>query len=58
VADDLAAGRLHAVPVAGLTLTRELFAVWGRARALPIAARLFLDLLPAALPARRHKRRL
>ncbi len=57
VADDLAGGRLHAVPVAGLTLERELFAVWGRGRALPIAARLFLDLLPAGLPARTHKRR-
>jgi DNA-binding transcriptional LysR family regulator len=57
VADDLAAGRLHAVPVAGLSLERELFAVWGRGRALPIAARLFLDLLPAAVPARPHKRR-
>jgi DNA-binding transcriptional LysR family regulator len=57
VADDLAAGRLHVVPVLGLTLSRELFAVWGRGRALPIAARLFLDLLPKALPARRHKRR-
>jgi LysR family transcriptional regulator, low CO2-responsive transcriptional regulator len=51
VADDLAAGRLHAVPVAGLTLARELFAVWGRGRALPIAARLFLDLLPTPGPA-------
>jgi DNA-binding transcriptional LysR family regulator len=58
VADDLAAGRLHAVPVAGLTLTRELFAVWGRSRALPIAARLFLDLLPNGLTARPHKQRL
>ncbi len=55
VADDLAAGRLHAVPVAGLTIEREMFAVWGCGRALPITARLFLDLLPAALPARAHK---
>jgi DNA-binding transcriptional LysR family regulator len=55
VADDLAAARLYSVPVAGLTLTRELYAVWGRSRALPIAARLFLDLLPDALPARAHK---
>jgi DNA-binding transcriptional LysR family regulator len=58
VAADLAAGRLYVVPVAELTLARELFAVWGRGRALPIAARLFLDLLPTALPAQGHKRRL
>jgi LysR family transcriptional regulator, low CO2-responsive transcriptional regulator len=56
VADDLVAGRLHAVSIAGLSLTREFFAVRGRGRALPIAARLFLDLLPTAVPARGHKR--
>ncbi len=50
VAGEIAAGRLHTVQVAGLSLAREMFAVWGRRRALPIAARLFLDLLPAGTP--------
>jgi DNA-binding transcriptional LysR family regulator len=39
-------GKLHAVQVEGLSLEREMFAVWSRRRVLPIAARLFLDLLP------------
>jgi len=51
VAEEVAAGRLHALPVAGLPLAREMFAVWDRRRALPIAARLFLDLLPGPAPA-------
>jgi DNA-binding transcriptional LysR family regulator len=43
--------RLHAVQVVGLPLAREMYAVWDRRRALPIAARLFLDQLPALVPA-------
>jgi DNA-binding transcriptional LysR family regulator len=39
------AGRLHAVAVTGLALSREMFVVWDRRRVLPIPARLFLDLL-------------
>jgi DNA-binding transcriptional LysR family regulator len=50
VSEELAAGKLHAVAVAGLSLERELFAVWSRRRALPIAARLFLDLFPTTAP--------
>ena len=45
VEKELAARRLHAVKVKGLPLLREMFAVWDRRRALPIPARLFLDLL-------------
>jgi DNA-binding transcriptional LysR family regulator len=40
------AGRLHALPVTGLDLRREMFVVWDRRRVLPIPARQFLDLLP------------
>jgi DNA-binding transcriptional LysR family regulator len=46
VQKELHEGRLHAVQITGLSLAREMFAVWDRRRALPIAARLFLDLLP------------
>ncbi len=53
VAAELAAGRLFAVRVAGLTLERELFAVWRQGAALPITARLFLDLLSSTTPVRR-----
>ena len=45
VAREIQSGRLHAVAVAGLPLAREMFVVWDRRRALPIPARLFLDLL-------------
>ena len=45
VEQELRAGRLHALRVAGLPLTREMFAVWDRRRVLPIPAKLFLDLL-------------
>ena len=38
-------GPLHALRVTGLRLDRQMFAVWDRRRALPISARLFLDLL-------------
>lgn len=44
-------GELHALTVVGLPLVREMFVVWDRRRALPIPARLFLDLLePCAGP--------
>ena len=43
---EVEAGRLHTLQVGGLTLAREMYAVWDRRRPLPIAARLFLDLLP------------
>jgi DNA-binding transcriptional LysR family regulator len=45
---ELQAEQLHALPVAGLPLQREMFVVWDRRRALPIPARLFLDLLETA----------
>ncbi len=45
VAADVAAGRLHALAVAGLRLERPMYVVRDRRRALPIAAQLFLDLL-------------
>jgi len=45
VEKELEVGRLHAVQVQGLPLLRKMFVVWDRRRALPIAARLFLDLL-------------
>ncbi|MGL4553983.1 MAG: LysR substrate-binding domain-containing protein [Gemmataceae bacterium] len=45
VADDVEARRLVALPVTGLNLTREFFAVHDRRRALPLPARLFLELL-------------
>jgi DNA-binding transcriptional LysR family regulator len=44
---ELQARQLHALQVEGLTLTRDMFVVWDRRRALPIPARLFLDLLEA-----------
>jgi LysR family transcriptional regulator, low CO2-responsive transcriptional regulator len=40
------AGKFHALQVAGMPLTRQMYAVWDRRRILPIPARLFLDLLP------------
>jgi DNA-binding transcriptional LysR family regulator len=45
VQKEVRAGQLAALPVEGLPLEREMFAVWDRRRALPIPARLFLDLL-------------
>ena len=38
-------GELRALAVAGLPLSREMYVVWDRRRALPTPARLFLDLL-------------
>ncbi len=46
VRSEVEAGKLHTLQVNGLALTRQFYAVWDRRRALPIAARLFLDLLP------------
>jgi DNA-binding transcriptional LysR family regulator len=54
VAREVQAGELCALPVAGLPLEREMFVAWDRRRAVPIPARLFLDLLepcPGATPA-------
>jgi DNA-binding transcriptional LysR family regulator len=48
VEKELHAGRLHALPVTGLSLVRDMLAVWDRRRALPIPARLFLELLEAS----------
>jgi DNA-binding transcriptional LysR family regulator len=49
-------GALHALRVTGLRLERQMFAVWDKRRALPIPARLFLDLLePCKGTARGHK---
>lgn len=45
VEHELESGRLHAVQIRGLALEREIFVVHDRRRALPIPARLFLDLL-------------
>jgi DNA-binding transcriptional LysR family regulator len=45
VQKEVQAGQLHALQVTGLPLQRKMFAVWDRRRALPIPARLFLDLL-------------
>jgi DNA-binding transcriptional LysR family regulator len=45
VQQDILAGKLHGVQVTGLPLVRDMFVVWDRRRALPIPARLFLDLL-------------
>jgi len=45
---EIQAGQLHGLRVAGLALEREMFATWDNRRALPIPARLFLDLLGPA----------
>jgi DNA-binding transcriptional LysR family regulator len=45
VQKELQSGKLHALEVLGLDLTRNIFVIWDRRRALPIPARLFLDLL-------------
>jgi DNA-binding transcriptional LysR family regulator len=45
IGPEVEAGTLHALQVTGLPLIRQMFAVWDRRRALPIPARLFLDLL-------------
>src|SRR5262249_12222516 len=45
VQEEVRAGKLHALRVAGLPLVRDMFVVWDRRRVLPIPAQLFLDLL-------------
>jgi DNA-binding transcriptional LysR family regulator len=45
VKQELASGALVAVPVEGANLTREFFVLFDRRRALPLAARLFMELL-------------
>jgi DNA-binding transcriptional LysR family regulator len=54
VGREVQAGKLHVLEVAGLVLRREMFAVWDRRRALPIPARLFLDLLEPCQGAGQH----
>jgi DNA-binding transcriptional LysR family regulator len=56
VRKELRTKKLHALQVTGLPLLREMFVVWDRRRALPIAARLFLDLLEPCR-GRSHSRR-
>lgn len=48
VEKEVAAGRLRALPVGGLTLERDMFVAWDRRRALPTAAQLFLAQLHPA----------
>jgi len=50
---ELQSGKLHGLQVAGLPLVRDMFVVWDRRRALPIPARLFLDLLEPCPGAKR-----
>ena len=49
VATEVQSGRLKALRVAGLPLTRGLFVVRDRRRAVPTAARLLLDLCPPTI---------
>lgn len=51
VAEDVRAGRLHALGVQGVDLGRDLYAVHDQRRPLTIPARLFLDLLTGDKPA-------
>jgi LysR family transcriptional regulator, low CO2-responsive transcriptional regulator len=45
VQKEVDAGQLHALPITDFPLEREMFVVWDTRRALPLPARLFLDLL-------------
>ncbi len=45
VENEVQAGRLRTLTIRGLSLQREMFAVWDHRRVLSIPARLFLDLL-------------
>lgn len=47
VRQEIETKQLHAVRISDLKLTREMFVVWNPKRALPIPARLFLDLSTA-----------
>jgi DNA-binding transcriptional LysR family regulator len=48
VRQEVEAGKLHTLHITGLPLVREMFVVWDRRRAVPIPARLFLDLLESS----------
>ena len=41
-------GRLHALPIHGLRLERDMYVIWDKRRALTIPARLFVDLLESS----------
>ncbi|MFQ3648993.1 MAG: LysR substrate-binding domain-containing protein [Gemmataceae bacterium] len=45
VKNELASGALVEIPIDGINLTREFFVLYDRRRALPLAARLFMELL-------------
>jgi DNA-binding transcriptional LysR family regulator len=45
VQKELQTGKLHALQINGLSLTREFFVTWDKRRVLPIPAQLFLDLV-------------
>jgi DNA-binding transcriptional LysR family regulator len=45
------AGKFRILRVNGLPLEREMYIVWDRRRALPIAARLFLEFVHASISA-------
>ena len=42
---EVQAGTLHALPITGLDLSREMFVAWDKRRVLPMPARLFLDII-------------
>ena len=48
VRQEVEAGKLHKLHITGLPLVREMFVIWDRRRAVPIPARLFLDLLESS----------
>ena len=45
VQKEVQAGRLHALQINGLPLTRKMLVTWDKRRVLPIPAKLFLDVL-------------
>jgi LysR family transcriptional regulator, low CO2-responsive transcriptional regulator len=47
IQNELKTRKLHALQVTNLALQREMFVAWDRRRAIPIFARLFLDLIEA-----------
>jgi DNA-binding transcriptional LysR family regulator len=48
-------GKLHAMQIIGLSMSREIFVTWDRRRVLTIPARLFLDLLEEARDSNTHR---
>jgi DNA-binding transcriptional LysR family regulator len=48
VQKEVQSGKLHALQINSVPLTREMFVTWDKRRVLPIPARLFLDLLGPA----------